>query len=116
MNRNQRRNMVKTAIKNGVKKEHAKAYAEISKGTGFHTPAKHFQIGDKVKLDIDVIKARKNYNVMNPKYKEFVESSKGMVLTVQKENSNLICLEEEPKWLFWSGDLITVLVQEAENA
>ncbi len=100
--------MIKAATKNGVNKEHAKAYAEISKGTGVHTKAKVFEEDDKLMLDIAAIKARKNYPVMNPKYKEFVETSEGKIFTAHKENTNMISLKEEPQWLFWSGDLIKV--------
>ena len=108
MNREQRRKMVKTAVKNGVKKEYAKAYSDISKGTGNHTEAKEFEEDDRLMLDIDAIKSRKNYPIMNPKYKQFVEESGGKVFTAHKENNNLISLKEEPEWLFWSGDLIKV--------
>lgn len=112
MNREQRRKMVKIATKNGVSKEHAKAYATISQGTGAHTEAKHFDEDDKLMLDIAAIKNRKNYPVMNPKYKAFVESSVGKVFTAHKENANMISLKEEPSWLFWSGDLIKVVDSE----
>lgn len=109
MNREQRRKMVKIATKNGVNKEHAKAYAAISKGTGTHTEAKSFDEDDKLMLNIDAIKSRKNYAVMNPKYKDFVDSSEGKIFTAHKENNNLISLKEDPRWLFWSGDLIKVI-------
>lgn len=112
MNREQRRKMVKIATKNCVSKEHAKAYATISQGTGTHTEAKHFDENDKLMLDITAIKNRKNYPVMNPKYKTFVESSEGKVFTAHKENTNMISLKEEPSWLFWSGDLIKVVDTE----
>lgn len=104
--------MVKIATKNGVSKEHAKAYAVISQGTGAHTEAKHFEEDDKLMLDITAIKNRKNYPVMNPKYKAFVESSEGKIFTAHKENTNMISLKEEPQWLFWSGDLIKVIDTE----
>ena len=90
MNREQRRKMVKIATKNGISKEHAKAYAVISQGTGTHTEAKHFEEDDKLMLDITAIKNRKNYSVMNQKYKDFVESSEGKIFTAHKENTNMI--------------------------
>lgn len=108
MNREQRRRLVKIAVKNGMKKERAKAFAEITKGTGEHTEAKSFNEDDKLMLDINAIKSRKNYPIMNPKYKEFVESNEGTVFTAHKENVNMISLKEEPRWLFWSGDLIKI--------
>ena len=107
--------MVKIATKNGINKDVAKSYAVISKGTGVHTEAKHFEEGDKLMLDINAIKNRKNYSAMNPKYKDFVESSSDKIFTVHKEKQNLISLAEEPQWLFWSGDLIKVK-EDVENA
>ena len=38
-------------------------------------------------------------------YKEFVDASEGVVFTAHVERENMISLVEEPKWLFWSGDL-----------
>ena len=108
MNREQRRKMMKIAMKNGMKKEQAKAYFKIAGGTGTHTEAKHFDEDDKLILDVTAIKNRKNYSVMNSKYKEFVESSEGKIFTAHKEKENLISFKEEPQWLFWSGDLIKV--------
>lgn len=110
MNREQRRKMVKTAVANGVNKEYAKAYAEISKGTGLHTDAQLIEEDEKIKLNIPAIKSRKNYSVMNEKYKTFVEENANVVFTAHKENTNLISLKEQPEWLFWSGDLIKVVL------
>lgn len=115
MNREQKRRFIKNAAKNGMTKERAKAYAEISSGTGEHTEAQQFEEGDKLMLNVPVIKARKNYPIMNASYKEFVESSEGTIFTAHKENDNLISLVEEPKWLFWSGDLIKVHITEQSN-
>lgn len=106
MNRSQRRALVKKAKKDGMKKDLAKAYAEIANGTGSHTDPQEFSEGDMVQLDVDAIKARKNYDVMSEAYKEFVESSVGKAFTAHIERKHLISLKEEPKWLFWSGDLI----------
>ena len=38
-------------------------------------------------------------------YKEFVDASEDVVFTAHVERENMISLVEEPKWLFWSGDL-----------
>lgn len=110
MNRDQKRKLVKKAQKDGMKKELAKTYAEIVSGTGEHTKPQSFLEGDKVTLNIEAVKARKNYERMSPKYKEFVEASEGVVFTVRIERtgSNIVSLAEEPKWLFWSGDLLRV--------
>lgn len=71
-----------------------------------------FVEGEKVRLAIDKIIARKDWMKKNPKYKEFVTSSTGKVFTVHFEkkyakNHILACLTEDtndPKWLFWVGD------------
>lgn len=108
MNREQRRALVKRAQKDGMDKQLAKIYAEIASGTGEHTVAQEFAEGDKVQLNVEAIKARKNYERMSPLYKEFVESVGDTVFTAHIEHKNTISLVEEPKWLFWSGDLIKV--------
>ena len=45
---------------------------------------------------------------MNPAYKEFIEKSEGIVFTAVQEGTKLVHLEEEPRWLFWCGDLNVV--------
>lgn len=108
MNREQKRAFVKSATKRGTSKSVAKAYAEIlSHGFTANSAAQDIQNGDKVKLDIEKIKARVNYNVMNQKYKDFVEESADKVFTARVKN-NLVVLEENNQWMFWSGDLIKV--------
>lgn len=109
MNREQKRAFVKKAKKKGVGANEAKAYAEIiSHGTGTHTPPQDIVEDEKVKLNIESIKARQNYERMSDKYKEFVNSNADTVFTAHVEQPTLISLKEEPRWLFWSGDLIRV--------
>lgn len=108
MNREQRRALAKKAQKDGMRKGLAKVFAEIANGTGEHTKPQDFEEGDKVRLNIEAIKARKNYGVMSPMYKEFVENAGEAVYTAHVERPTLISLAEEPRWLFWSGDLIRV--------
>ena len=108
MNRQQRRNFVKKAQKDGMSRGLAKAYVDIANGTGNNTNAKELSEGDKVKLDISAITARKNYKHMSDMYKEFVESNQDKEFTAHIENKNLISFLEEPRWLFWSGDLILI--------
>jgi hypothetical protein len=117
MNRDQKRKLVKKAQKDGMKKELAKTYAEIVSGTGEHTKPQSFLEGDKVTLNIEAVKARKNYERMSPKYKEFVEASEGVVFTVhiERTGSNIVSFAEEPKWLFWSGDLLRITEEETEE-
>lgn len=112
MNREQKRAFVKKAKKRGVKESEAKAYAEIiSGGSGDNTPSQEILDGEKVTINTEAVRARKNYEQMNPKYKEFVESSNGREFTARVKHGNMIELVEEDKWLFWSGDLIKVSEQ-----
>lgn len=115
MNREQKRKLVKKAKKNGMREELAKTFAEIASGTGEHTQPQTFIEGDKIRLNIEAIKARKHYERMSPMYKSFVESAGDTVYTAHVERTNMISLAEEPKWLFWSGDLIRVSDEEATD-
>lgn len=107
MNREQKRAFVKRAKKQGVKESDAKTYADIiSEGVGKNTPEQEINEGDKILLNLDAIMSRKNYNKMNKEYRDFVESNSGTVFTAHIEHKKLISLTENPRWLFWSGDLI----------
>ena len=109
MNRQQRRAFVKKAKSKGISKNAAEAYLAIKEaGLDKLSFPKQFQEGDKVKLDVEKIKGRKDYEKMNPKYKEFVESNVDTVFTAHLERETLISLKEQPEWLFWSGSLIKV--------
>ena len=62
--------------------------------------------GAKVYLDVEKIISGKNYSRMNSEYKEFVESSRGVVFTAQVEDEGLfVSMLENPKWLFWIDDV-----------
>lgn len=114
MNRDQRRAMEKALRKKGLSKENAKAYVQIMNnadairlgGAGEISPPKHIEEGDKIRLDISRVKARKNYGRMAQGYRDFVESAGDTVFTAHVERENMISLTEDPRWLFWSGDLI----------
>ena len=109
MNREQKRAFVKKAKKRGTSEKAAKAYAEIiSGGSGTPTPPQNIQEGEKIRLDIDKIKARQNYEIMNEEYKKFVNENAETIFTAHVEKPTLISLQEEPRWLFWCGDLIKV--------
>ena len=109
MNREQRRDLIKKAAKKGVPKERAKKIIEIAEhGAGEHTDVQEIKTGDKVKLNVDAVKARKNYGAMLQGYKDFVEKNTDTVFTAVVENNRLVHMEEEPKWLFWCGDLVLV--------
>lgn len=72
------------------------------------------QDGDLVQLDVDRIMSRKEYPKMQEEYRGFVESSRGKTFTAHPYNQKRdgfaakIELKEEPRWLFWSGDVILV--------
>lgn len=114
MNRETRRKLTKEVKKRGLSDVQAKAYVEVvnradeirKNGASATTPEKHFEDGDKVMINIDAIKARQNYEHMSENYKQFVENSAGVVYTAHIEQQKLVSFEEEPRWLFWSGDLI----------
>lgn len=114
MNRDQKKTLERAYRKFGKSKSEAKKLSQqmydIDKirleGTGDRTPPQKFQEDDKFMLDVKLIKSRKNYDRMNDAYKQFVADNEGKILTAHVERGNLISAKEEPKWLFWSGDLI----------
>lgn len=109
MNREQKRAFVKKAQRKGVSKKTAEAYAEImDMGDGKVIEPQDIQEGERVKVNLEIIKARKNFENMNDKYKSFVETNSDKVYTAHLERPTLISFVEEPSWLFYSGDLIRV--------
>lgn len=70
--------------------------------------------GDKVRLNVPQITARKDYTHKQAEYREFVEQNGSVIFTVRyyrkKQGSfpALVEFQEDPKWLFWVGDLIRV--------
>lgn len=109
MNRAQRRNFVKNQRKKGISKNDATRFAKIiSNGVGTYSEPNEIAEDDKVMINIDSVKARKNFELMSEKYKNFVNGAEGKVFTAHVERTNSISLKEEPKWLFWSGDLLKV--------
>ena len=117
MNREQKRDVVKKAKKKGIKESEAKAYANIiSEGAGTPTPAQDITEGEKIKLNVEAIKNRKNYKDMSKMYKEFVEANADTIFTAHVERKTLISLNEnQNKWLFWCGDLIKVKEETEDN-
>ena len=116
MNREQKRNFVKNAKKNGMSRSNAEKFAEImdTKGNRY-TPAQEIHTGDKVMLKVAELKAKKNFVIMNPAYRTFVENSEGVVYTAVCERAELIHLEEQPRWLFWCGDMDVVEPKTVEE-
>lgn len=73
--------------------------------------------GTKVKLNYEWITEHPTYNKMQKAYKDFVESNKDTIFTVEYDkkhgsNSYMVCLKEDTtpvKWLWHSSlDLIVV--------
>lgn len=127
MNREQKRALNKSIRKRGVPKDDAAAYVEIfanadairQNGTGEHTPAQEINEGDSVRINIDAVTSRQNYGRMSQNYKTFVDENKETVFTAHVEKtgsttaSRLISFKENPRWLFWSGDLIVINSEES---
>ncbi len=108
MNREQRRSF-KKKYKKGVREHAADRLNELSKE--LENPLRD---GDCVQLNVDRITNRKDYAQTTEEYRSFVESSRDKVFTVRLYRkradgfSAIIELVEEPKWLFWCGDLVLV--------
>lgn len=71
--------------------------------------------GCRVMLNIPEIKSKRCYEQMNPKYKEFINSSGNMVFTVHFEHKELVSFKEDPTWLFWRSDLIKINDSECDG-
>ena len=113
MNRKERRNFVKKVRSKGVSKSTAEAYLAIREA-GLDKPMLPSKISedDKVRLNLERIQSRKNYDKMSDGYKSFVSENEGVIFTAHVEKENLISLKEYPAWLFWSGDLIKITEEE----
>lgn len=107
MNREQKRAYIKKAKKKGVPQKMAEAHAEIMDiSDGKIIEPQDIQEGEKVRLNLENIKTRKNYDKMTDKYKLFVETNANTIFTAHLERPTLISFVEKPSWLFYSGDLI----------
>lgn len=73
-----------------------------------------FNPGDKVQLNMDAITSHPGYNERGTSYRKFCEENAGRIFTVEYNgdmNPSVVCLAEDttnPKWLFWTGDLMAV--------
>ena len=101
MNRKQKRDFIKKARQKGVKESDALAYLTTQEGS-------EIKEGDKVRLNVNKIKASPDYQIMRPDYKEFVEKNANKIFTAHYEKEMLVSLVEEPKWLFWRGNLTKI--------
>ena len=114
MNREDRRTLTRAAKKRGLTESQAKAFVEVAnradvirrEGVGETSPEIKFNEGDKVYINIPLVKSRKNYELMSELYKKFVDESEGVPYTAHIEKEKLVSFVEDPRWLFWSGDLI----------
>ena len=69
-----------------------------------------------IKLDVDKIIGEKTYSNKLKEYREFIEESRDKIYTaVFDENTHMLTLEEEPKWLFLGSDVIVVDNGDAAN-
>lgn len=108
-NHKQRRRYKQIVKKRKLNTRISDAYSSLLEGGGGDgTPPQKFEEGDKASINIEAVKARKNYSNLAPSYQKFVEESEGKTFTVHIERPNMISFVEESKWLFWSGDLIKV--------
>lgn len=67
--------------------------------------------GDKIRLNLELIRSHPDYPSLSAKYTHFVESNADTVFTAKVEhgthNNGLISLQEDQTgWLFWPGFLI----------
>jgi len=107
MNRKERRNPSKsTQIKNLLNDmSDIQRYKDVIEGDW------SIKEGDKVRLNLEVIRKHPNYERMLPAYRNFCEENAETVFTVSYDKGlkqSLVCFAEdtaEPKWLFWIGDL-----------
>lgn len=107
MNRRQKRDFIQTAKKKGLSEEMAKTYlSTLESSVSSKILPTQFEEGEKALLNVEKIVNRKGYDVLNPKYREFVESNAGKVFTVHIERPSVLSLKESPEWIFWCGDLM----------
>ena len=124
MNRQEKRDLVKNLRKRGATKEQAISFMErITSNT--NNPRYAFE-GEKVKLDVARLMSYKEWDFsFSENYKKWVLAHKDDVFTVEydeyrkqkntKDLNSIVQLAEDetqPKWLFWSGDLIRIISQE----
>ena len=110
MNREDKRDYTKRLKAKGYPKKEIDQFLMIKE---MKDNKKHLQEGQKVKLNMDNITSHPDYPNLTAKYRNWVESHKDMLFTVEfdkayKDNPTLLCLKEddsEPQWLFWEGDL-----------
>lgn len=113
-----------------MNREQKRAYAKRLKSNGLNDRQIDFAIktkemeenavilpeGTKVKLNLKNMQSHPDYSRLTEKYRNWVESNADKIFSVKYDpkhlkNPSLVSLEEDatdPKWLFWTGDLIEV--------
>lgn len=110
LNRDRRRKFVKEAKKKGIPKEYIDAYLTMMNSNAASDEIKE---NEKVMVNVERVTSSKNYDSMSSGYKEFIQNCIGQIFTVHIEDNGLISLKESPEWLFWSGDLIRCVGDDA---
>ena len=69
--------------------------------------------GEKVKLDVNKITIRADWQKMNERYRTFVMDNTNTTFTVKYEEKygdkpSLVTFAEDSTWLWWVGDLIVL--------
>lgn len=114
MNREQRRTIIRQMIKaNNI--THKQAEMAISQDKSLIP----LEEGAKVKINVIKIINSKDYKNLSSRYKEFIAKNGKKEFTVEwdkarkeknsKDKKYFVCLAEDPtqpKWLFWTSDLI----------
>lgn len=116
INREQKRNQTKLLKAKGFDDNQIATYFALKET---ELKSKPLIEGQKVKLNLDNIKSHPDYERLSLKYKSWAESHKDNIFTVEYDKhpkNNIVCLaedESDPKWLFWTGDLM--IIEECEN-
>lgn len=111
MNREEKRALVRKLKAKGYSKVDIDRMVMVKE---MMNSSKNLQEGQKVRLNIERLRADVNWSGMNPRYKEWVEAHAGEVFTVKyhpEYSPSRVCLEEcdaVEDWLFWDGDLEVV--------
>jgi hypothetical protein len=121
MNREQKRNYTTQLKKKGLSNEEIRkmiAYKELLQISPY------LDEFSKVKLNLDVIRNHPDYDKLSEKYKAWTEAHKDEIFTLvydekHREKPSIVCLKEDttdPKWLFFTGDLIVVNPKEGSKS
>ena len=106
-NRAERRRFVKEARKQGYSRGAAEAYLAVKEMSDISEAIPPmFEDGDKVTVNVEQVKKRKDYDEKSEAYKETIEEVADKVFEVKRVKGNLYSLEGLDGWIFWGGDLI----------